>query len=112
MSKEIPGQLPDNLVEGEEVKRSLETRSLLQSRVHFPDQTADNIIQPENTWEFRSHRYTVLPVVCDEGGEGRDSFGSMIFTSVDGNEILLKKSLKTSSRILSWLSRCHKQRGC
>ena len=105
MSNEIPAQLLDNLAEGEEVKRSLKTRSLLQSRVHFPDQPADNIIQPENSWEVRSHRYTVLPVVRDEVGEGRVSFGSMIFTSEDGDEILLKKSPKTRSRIFSWLSR-------
>ena len=92
MSYDIPAQLLDNLAKGEEVKRSLKTRSLLNIP-EFTFLTNRRIIYYNQKilgrFDLIDIPYSRLSAMKAE--RGRVSFGSMMFTSEDGDEILLKK---------------------
>jgi len=92
MSKDIPAQLLDNLAKGEEVKRSLKTQSLLNIP-EYTFLTNRRIIYYNQKilgrFDLIDIPYSRLAAMKAE--RGRVSFGSMRFTSEDGDEIVLKK---------------------
>jgi hypothetical protein len=92
MSIDIPAQLLDNLATGEEVKRSLKTRSLLNIP-EFTFLTNRRIIYYN---QKILGRYDLIDIPYSRLSEmkaerGRMSFGSIVFVSEEGDEIVLKK---------------------
>jgi hypothetical protein len=85
MSNDIPAQLLDNLAKGQEVKRSLKTRSLLNIP-EYTFLTNRRIIYYNQKilgrFDLIDIPYSRLAVMKAE--RGRVSFGSMRFTSEDG----------------------------
>ena len=92
MSFDIPAQLLDNLAEGEEVKRSLKTRSLLNIP-EFTFLTNRRIIYYNQKvlgrFDLIDIPYSRLSEMQAE--RGRMSYGSIVFVSEDGDKIELKK---------------------
>ncbi len=92
MSFDIPAQLLDNLAEGEEVKRSLRTKSLLNIP-EFTFLTNRRIIYYN---QKILGRYELIDKPYSRSSEmkaerGMMSFGSIVFVSEEGDEIKLKK---------------------
>ena len=92
MSFDIPAQLLDNLASGEEIKRSLKTRSLL----NIPEYT---FLTNRRIIYYNQKvlgRFDLIDIPYSRLSEmkaerGRMSFGSIVFISEDGDKIELKK---------------------
>ncbi|MCW4048941.1 MAG: PH domain-containing protein [Candidatus Bathyarchaeota archaeon] len=92
MSVEIPPQLFDNLAKGEEVKRTLKTRSLLNIP-EFTFLTDRRVIYYNQKilgrFDLIDIPYSRLSGMKAE--RGMIAYGTMSFTSEDGDEISLKR---------------------
>ena len=92
MSFNVPDQLLENLATGEEVKRSLRTKSLLNIP-EFTFLTNRRIIYYN---QKILGRYDLIDIPYSRLSEmkaerGRMSFGSIVFVSEEGDEVQLKK---------------------